>query len=46
MCIVDTLMAISHESKLNKPEKESLRLIAKKVKKLQAENKKLIMEKP
>lgn len=42
MCIADTLLDISHESSLKKPEKVSLRRIAKKVRKLQAENKKLI----
>lgn len=35
MGIADTLIEISHESSLNKAEKESLRLIAKEIKKLE-----------
>jgi len=39
--IANTLIDISHESKLNHAEKVSLRLVAKKVKELLAENKRL-----
>ena len=41
MCIANTLMDIANESNLSKAEKLSLRLIAKEVKELQKDNKKL-----